>query len=385
MVSGRVFHERFGKAPSVVAVSPGRVNLIGEHIDYLGGCVMPIAIDRHLTVEAAPTEDGSFEILPIRAGFGAPVRITGDDLTKREAAGERWLNYLIGVIAVYRGTGVDVPGFRAVIYSDLPTGAGLSSSAALETAVALVIESLSGVARDVVDRAILCQRAEHEYAGVPCGIMDQLAVGAGKAGHVLHLDCRDLSMRHCPVPDGLVVLTADTGVKHALGDGEYRKRREDCDAAMAILGTDSLRGVSLERVNACEDSLGDRLFRRARHAVTEMARVESFAAALEKGDLPTLGRSMRASHDSLRDDFDVSCPELDHLVDAAFAFGTGRGLVGSRMTGGGFGGSTVSLVRRESAGELKVFLEGAFREKFGRELNCFITSAVDGAKLVTVE
>ncbi len=385
MFEGRVYREQFGSAPSVVAVSPGRVNLIGEHIDYLGGAVMPIAIDRRLTIEAAATDDRSFEILPLGAGFGTPARFGRDDLAPRTGRSEKWLNYLLGVIAQYRAGGVEVPGFRAVIHSDLPAGAGLSASAAFETAVALVVEQLAGVPQDVVSRALLCQRAEHEYAGVPCGIMDQLAVGAGKAGHVLHLDCRDLSMCQCPIPDGLVVLVADSGVKHALGDGEYQKRREDCEAVLSLLGCDSFRSLTLETVRDFRDTLGDRLFRRARHAVTEMARVERFAGALEKGDLVRLGGAMQASHESLRDDYEVSCPELDHLVAAAERFGRERGLVGSRMTGGGFGGSTVSLVRTEAAGDLKAFLEEDYARRFGSELHCFITSAVDGATAIAVE
>jgi galactokinase len=385
MYSGRHFQQHFGHSPTVVAVSPGRINLIGEHIDYLGGCVMPVAIDRHLTVEAAKTTDGTFEFLPIRAGFGSPVVLKREDLVRRSLPEESWQNYLIGVIAGYRAAGVDVPGFRAVIHSDLPTGAGLSSSAALETAVALVIEALTGVEQDVVDRALLCQRAEHDYAGVPCGIMDQLAVGAGKAGHVLHLDCRDLSMQHFPLPSDLAILTADTRVKHALGDGEYRKRREDCDAACAILGTDSLRDFPLEEIERFRETLGDQLFRRVRHAISEMARVTEFSEALVQNDSATLGRTMRESHESLRDDYEVSCPELDHLVEAAYAFGPERGLAGSRMTGGGFGGSTVSLVRADAADALKAHLEGSYRAEFGRELNCFITSAVDGANSITIE
>ncbi len=385
MFSGRVFRDQFGQAPSVVAVSPGRVNLIGEHIDYLGGVVMPIAIDRRLTIEAAPSEDGNFEILPLGTGFGTPARFAKDDFAPRTDPAQKWLNYLLGVIAGYRESGVEVPGFRAVIHADLPAGAGLSASAALETAVALVIEQLTGVKRGVVSRALLCQRAEHEYAGVPCGIMDQLAVGAGKAGHVLHLDCHDLSLRHCPMPEGLVVLVADSGVKHALGDGEYRRRREDCDAVLSLLGGDSFRDLSLGTILDFRDTLGDRLFRRARHAVTEMARVERFATALESGDLDSLGETMQASHESLRDDYEVSCPELDYLVAAAESFGRERGLVGSRMTGGGFGGSTVSLVRAGAAGDLEAHLEADYLRCHGRELHCFITSAVDGATALAVE
>lgn len=385
MDSGMHFQQHYGHLPAVVAVSPGRINLIGEHIDYLGGCVMPVAIDRYLTVEAAKTVDGTFEFLPIRAGFRSPIVLKREELIRCSLPEERWQNYLIGVIAGYSAAGVEVPGFRAVIHSDLPTGAGLSSSAALETAVALVIEGLSGVTLDVADRALLCQKAEHDYAGVPCGIMDQLAVGAGKAGHVLHLDCRDLSMQHFPLSPDLVILTADTGVKHALGDGEYRKRREDCDAACAILGIASLREFPLQMVEQSRADLGERLFRRVHHAVSEMVRVRDFSEALVQQDSATLGRTMRESHESLRDDYEVSCRELDHLVETAYAFGPDRGLIGSRMTGGGFGGSTVSLVEAESAAALKTRLEASYRTEFGRELHCFITSAVDGACSTTIE
>lgn len=379
------FQRHFGTSPSVVAASPGRVNLIGEHIDYLDGLVMPVAIDRHLVIEAAPTEDGSFEIVPVHAGFGSPVRFGKEEIDRREAKEDRWLNYVLGVLAGYREAGIEVPGFRAVIHADLPIGAGLSASAALETATALVIEALSGSRLGVVERALLCQRAEHAYAGVPCGIMDQLAVGAGKAGQALLLDCRDFSLRHFPLPEELAILVTDTGVKHALADGEYRTRREQCESAMHLLGVDSLRGVSLETLEAGRGLIGEMLFRRARHAVTEMERVVQFSAALETDDLFTLGRILREGHESLRDDYEVSCRELDCLVEAGYAFGADIGHIGTRMTGGGFGGSTISLVRREAAGALQTHLGDAFANGFGKRPNAFITSAVDGASVHTVE
>ncbi|MDA7920977.1 galactokinase [Verrucomicrobiales bacterium] len=369
----------FQIAPSVRVGAPGRINLIGEHVDYLGGSVMPIAIARHLTVDAGLSPDDKFRILPVGLGISDPVEFEIEDCKAGADPGHSWLNYVFGVISGYRGAGVQVPAFQAAISSTLPTGAGLSSSAALETAIALVIEALTGVEQDVVDRALICQKAEHDFAGVPCGIMDQLAVGAGKAGHALLLDCSDLSYSNLPIPDGIAVLTADTGVKHALGDGEYRKRRENCESALGILAADSFRGLSLADIETAKEVLGDLLFRRARHAVTEMARVDAFANALKQGDIAPLGRLMRESHESLRSDFDVSCVELDRLVEAAYEFGPERGLIGSRMTGGGFGGSTVSLVAAESADELKNHLEKFYREKFARDLNCFVTSAVDGA------
>lgn len=382
MIRTGEFHRQFHEAPSVVAVAPGRVNLIGEHVDYLGGPVLPAAIDRHLVIEAGPANDGIFEIVPLGAGFGAPARFGKREIRRREAKEERWLNYLLGVVAGYEEAGVSVPAFRAVIHANLPAGAGLSASAALETAAALVVEALSGAALAVADRALLCQRAEHDYAGVPCGVMDQFAVGAGRAGHALRLDCHDLSTRLVPLPEDLVLLVADTGVKHALGDGEYRRRREQCETALAVLGAASFRGMALAEVEANRDRLGDLLFRRARHAVSEMARVDAFVHALESRDDEAIGRILREGHASLRDDYEVSCDELDFLVEAASATGSGNGHVGTRMTGGGFGGSTISLVKREAAEELRSRLQSAFALRFGRRPAAFVTAAVDGARLV---
>lgn len=378
------YEKHFGTTPSVIAESPGRVNLIGEHIDYLDGFVLPVAIDRRLVIEAAATEDGFFEFVPVRAGFGEKVRLGPDEVFPRSEKRERWLNYLLGVIAGYREQGVAVPGFRAVIHGDLPAGAGLSASAALETATALVIETVAGVSWTAEKRALLCQQAEHTYAGVPCGIMDQLAVGAGRAGHALLLDCRDLTTRTVPIPEDLVILVTDTGVKHALGDGEYRLRREQCEAALAFLGAASFRDLDPAVVEAASGRMDETLYRRARHAVTEPQRVHAFVGALASGDLETMGRCLREGHESLRHDFEVSCPELDGLVEAGYAFGAERGHVGTRMTGGGFGGSTVSLVHREAAGSLRSHLEESFARQFGRRPHSFITDSVDGAKASVV-
>lgn len=374
------FESHFGRSATIEITSPGRINLIGEHIDYLGGKVMPIAIGKHLTIFAGRLTERVVEIFPEGMGLGSAVRIDLDHLAKRSNPAELWMNYVIGVLAVYEASGIELPGFCATIDSTLPTGAGLSSSAALETGIALAIEAFSGIEQDVVDRALLCQRAEHEFAGVPCGIMDQLAVGAGREGHALLLDCSDLSIRHVPMPEDLALVTADTGVKHALGDGEYRKRREDCDEILKRFEMASFHELSLEYLQSAGGLLDERLLRRARHAVTEMERVDLFAAALEASDHEALGQLMKGSHESLRVDYEVSCPELDFLVDAAYALPEDSGVVGSRMTGGGFGGSTVTLVERGKADDLIASLEKSYEEKFGRSLNCFITSAVEGAK-----
>ncbi|MEM9015960.1 MAG: galactokinase family protein, partial [Verrucomicrobiota bacterium] len=263
----------FEEEPSVLVESPGRINLIGEHIDYLDGEVMPIAINRHLSLAAGSLDRPALEVVAVGLSEGEPSVVEFHDLIVREESSEAWLNYLIGVVALYREAGVEVPGFRVLIESNLPVGAGLSSSAALETGIALIAEALAGVEQDPIDRALLCQQAEHRYAGVPCGIMDQIAVGAGREDSVVRLDCRDLSIEYIPIPEGLSILAADTGVKHSLADGEYRKRREDCDEALSRIGRESFRDVSEEEVAANEGKLGKQLYRRARHAVTEMRRV----------------------------------------------------------------------------------------------------------------
>ena len=379
MSSIESFESVFGRAPEFVSCAPGRINLIGEHVDYLDGCVMPIAIDRAVTIHFARARGRQSRIWPEGFGLEEPVSFDTNNFYREGPDGVQWLNYVFGVMAGYQDDGLVLPAFDAFISSDLPTGAGLSSSAALEMSVAMLIECLSGLRKGVVERALICQKAEHEWAGVPCGIMDQFASGAGKTGQVLHLDCRDLSFDHAPLPECVSVLTADTQVKHALGDGEYRKRRESCEEAAGILGIDSFRDATLAQVEAAKEELGDLLYRRARHAVSEMQRVEEFSDALKRDQSDRISNLMRCSHNSLRDDFEVSCEELDVLVDAAYEFGPERGLIGSRMTGGGFGGSTVSLVKSEAAEALKAYLEKSYQQKFGRELNCFITSAEDGA------
>lgn len=371
------FQRCFGHPPTVAARAPGRVNLIGEHVDYLGGLVMPVAIDRQVAGLAAPNGTGRIRLWSETRG-GVPLEIDAVPFHPRTGPGA-WLNYPMGVLTLYREAGIIVPGFDAAFFSTLPPGAGLSSSAALETATALLIESLAGVRLDPVDRALLCQRAEHRFAGVPCGLMDQLAVGTSRAGHALLIDCRDLSRDPVPLPGDLSLVVADTGVKHALADGAYRQRREDCEEAARILGVATLRDATLAQVVDASPRLGDRLVRRARHAVTEIDRVRSFATLLRNGDLAGIGPVMRAGHDSLRDDFAVSCPELDCLVAAAESFGADRGLIGSRMTGGGFGGSTVSLVRADAADALARHLEIAFSARFGHAPAVFSTRSADGA------
>lgn len=369
------FFELFATAPTASAVAPGRVNLIGDHIDYLGGAVLPMAIEAHLEILTAPATDGfAFWSDALEA---APLRF--DDLEPETAPERLWLNYPKGVLAGYHERGITPPPFQAAIYSAIPGGAGLSSSAALATACALAIEQLAGVELSVAERAKICQSAEHRYAGVPCGIMDQLAIGAGVEGCAVRIDCENLTTQAIHMPPNIAVVVADTGAKHSLADGQYAARRQDCEQALEILGKASFNEISPANLEQAKSQLDDRLYRRARHAVTEIARVDQFVNALGSGDFETLRSAMAASHQSLRDDFEVSCPELDCLVDAADNFGAQRGLVGARMTGGGFGGSTVNLVHRDAAPALIDRLRDAALAGYGGKITPFSTVPSSGA------
>ncbi len=365
----------------ICAIAPGRINLIGEHIDYLGGDVMPVAIDRYIVVESELHSQPCCEIIAEISGEERTCRIDFTELSRFESPADQWINYMVGVLALTKEGGGKLRGFSARISSDLPTGAGLSSSAALTTAFSLIVDAAAGVDRSLLERALLCQRAEHEYAGVPCGIMDQLAVGAGKANSVLHLNCETEEWSYVDFPPDWALVIADTHVKHQLGDGEYRKRREDCEQILQELARNDFQSLAESELDEQKDRLGNRLYRRARHVVTEMKRVKRFVEALDSRDRESVGSLLLESHRSLRDDYEVSCPELDLLVDSAYKFGSERGLIGSRMTGGGFGGSTISLVERESAEKFQDHLRKNYREKLGRDLDCFITSSVDGASV----
>ncbi|NCF91108.1 MAG: galactokinase [Verrucomicrobiaceae bacterium] len=372
------FRSRFGGDPVLRIEAPGRVNLIGEHIDYLDGWVMPAAIEPRITLLAAPgSESGEIELWSAEQG-GTRAELSTSDHIPRSKPEEAWLNYPIGVLGVYAEHGVTLAACRVAIFSSVPAGAGLGSSAALETATALLIEALSGETCSAKERALRCQKAEHDWVGVPCGIMDQLAVGAGIKGHVLCIDCLSLHVEAIPFPADIHMVVADSGVTHALAESEYGKRRRDCEAALKELGATAWREVTLELVQQNRDQLGERLFRRARHAVTEGQRVADFCTALKTGHPEELPALMRAGHDSLRDDYEVTCPELDFLVDTGFDF-TPWGHFGSRMTGGGFGGATIHLIHESVASAFIKHLRSRYREVFDRDLNCFVTPASEGA------
>jgi galactokinase len=355
-------------------VAPGRVNLIGEHTDYNDGFVLPQAIERGLRI-AVCRRPGSRALLtsdrggaPLDIDLGAPLRAGRSD----------WGRYIAGVLAGFQRLGWAIPGFEARVTADLPAGGGLSSSAALEVGIATVVETLAGRALDPVAKALLCQHAEHEFAGVPCGIMDQFAVTLARRDHALFIDCRSRAVAHVPLGADVAVLVIDSGVKHALADGGYAARRRDCETAARLLGRAALRDVSCTEWPSLEHRLPERERRRARHVITENERVLAFKAAAASGAWPAAGRLMRESHASLRDDFEVSCRELDLICDAV---GRLDGVFGCRMTGGGFGGCAVALVAGPRASALEAAARTACAAALGHVPDVFLTTAAAGTRV----
>ncbi|MEM6473837.1 MAG: galactokinase [Planctomycetota bacterium] len=392
------FTNEFGSAPSLVALAPGRVNLIGEHIDYNDGFVLPMAIDRYVAIAAAP--HASSETLHDRANVASVEMGQAIEIPVSCHASEKvssWGKYIQGVIAGFCESGIQCPSFNAVVASDVPQGGGLSSSAALEVATATMVEGLTGHSLDPVEKSLLCQKAEHEYAGVPCGIMDQFSSVFGRKDHLLLIDCRSHESKEVPFEfEDIEVLITNSNVKHELSGGEYASRRSDCESALAALGKSSWRLVQLEDLQKSREHLTEAEFRRGRHVITEIARTTRAANALRTGDLETVGKLMFESHKSLKDDFKVSCDELDLLVEIAADIqsnGVEKAdqdrpssdtpvIIGSRMTGGGFGGCTVSLVqRRHTSSVIRAFGERYF-DRTGLECSCFSTRPAGGAHLI---
>lgn len=345
--AARSHQYRWGE-PDVVARAPGRVNLIGDHTDYNEGFALPMALPfdtavaldrggRGLGVEIAATGFGAVTIDPGEDPRGAP----------------EWARHVAGVVVLTAAAGIEVAGRRLSIDTDVPIGAGLSSSAALEVATIVALTAAVDVSWSPLDIALLGQRVEHEVVGVPSGIMDQLISAGAVAGHASMLDCRATTLTPVRVPHEVVVAVMDTGTRRALADGSYADRRSACVRAAAALGVTALRDADEGRLGAIADPV-DR--RRARHVVTENQRVLDALEAARAGDVAALGRAMTASHASLRDDFEVSSPALDAVVDAALA---APGCVGARMTGGGFAGCAVALVRRDTAAEFVARVESA--------------------------
>lgn len=348
------FQELFGHKAEVLAEAPGRVNLIGEHIDYSEGFVLPFAIADRTYAAIARNSDGLVRI----ASQQRKNRIFTIDISdvKPGSAGD-WEKYVLGVIwTLDISTGVDI-----LVDGHVPSGAGLSSSAALECSVAVGLNTLFSLGKSLEDLARATQKAENDYVGMPCGIMDQSVSLMGREGSALLLDCRDLSTESVPfdvASQGLELLIIDTQAHHALVDGGYAERRASCESVAAKFAIPSMRNLSMEVLDSRKSEITEVEYIRARHAVTEIARVKGAVAALKASDFTTLGRLINESHISLRDDYTVSCPELDVAVDASLA----AGALGSRMVGGGFGGSAIALIKADQIESVKEAIKRSYAE-----------------------
>jgi galactokinase len=374
----RAFEERYGRRARLFR-APGRVNLIGEHTDYNGGFVLPMAIDRETVAAAAAREDRTVRVCSLDRNEEFAFDLDRPGPPRRGL----WLDYVEGVARALEDGGARLRGADLMLLSDVPAGAGLSSSAALETSAGLALAGVSGLSVEPLGLALAGQQAEHTYVGTMCGIMDQFVAVFGREAHALLIDCRALTAEAVPLDTARVaVAITDTHVRHELSDSEYNDRRAECEQGVRLLaehlpGVRQLRDVSTDDFARFADRLPDTVGRRCRHVVTENARTLAAAEALRRGDLEEVGRLMRRSHESLRDDFEVSCRELDILAETAWAL---EGVLGSRMTGGGFGGSTVSLVRRDRLAEFERVVTEEYRRRVGFAPTVYVSGAAAGAE-----
>ncbi len=371
------FQTVFGCAPEVMVRAPGRVNLIGEHTDYNDGFVLPAAIDRAIHMAGRRRADRTVRLHAVDYGESAEFNL---DAIERDAQ-HRWSNFSRGVTKFLLAGGHSLPGADIAIHGDVPREAGLSSSAALEVATVAFWSKLAGLKLDALRAVKLARRAENEFVGMPCGIMDQFASALSRANQALFLDCRDLSYRHVPLRADVKIVVCNSGVRRELTKSEYELRLRQCQQAVAQLGTTglavkSLREVDLADLESAREALGDLLYRRAHHVVSENQRVLDAVKALEGGDLERFGELMHASHESLRDDYEVSCRELDALVESARRQ---PGVLGARMTGGGFGGCTVNLVQAEAAESFAEAVRGDYKQAIGLDAEIYVCHASDGA------
>lgn len=373
------FALRYGSKPMWISAAPGRVNIIGEHTDYNGGFVLPAAIDRRTIVAAAPNNLRALRL------FSASLQ--REDTIDLQAGVEpipnAWSNYIRGVARGFQMLDARIPGLDLLIDSNVPLGGGLSSSAALEVATATLLEAVTGQLITPMQKVLLCQKAEHDFAGVPCGIMDQMASAVSREGHLLLLDCRSLETAFVPFQDPAIsILIVNTRVRHELTGGEYAQRRASCNQAAAALGVEFLRESTLEQLNACRSNLDPVAWQRARHVVTENSRTFQAREAIQNRRWAEAGALMYASHASLRDDFAVSCRELDTVVEIAQSMGEHGGVYGCRMTGGGFGGCAVALIQSAAQKEIVLRMRAAYQAATATAPSLYVTPPAAGAALV---
>jgi galactokinase len=371
---GRRFQERFGETPRVYS-APGRVNLIGEHTDYNDGFVMPAAIGFRTQIAVALRRDRKLVIYS--ENYAEQVEFDLDNLPPTRAS--HWSDYALGVAEMVVHSGVRLRGANLLVSGDVPQGAGLSSSASIEVAVGFTLLDLVGEPIDLTQLALLAQRAENEFVGAKCGIMDQFVSTHGKLDQALLLDCRSLDYRLLPLA-GVPLVISNTMVKHSLSQGEYNERRAECEEGVRKLAqhlptAKALRDVTLDDLDVYGHELSDKVLRRCRHVITENTRCLQAADALDAGDLPAFGALMRQSHTSLRDDFEVSCAELDLMVELGEQV---DGVYGTRMTGGGFGGCTITLMKSECVPAFQTSVSAGYEKVTGRIPEIYVCSAADG-------
>jgi galactokinase len=375
------FSKIYGRQPRWIVAAPGRVNVIGEHTDYNDGFVLPTAIDRYAVMAADKSADGKSTI-QIRDITGIEPALI--DLSVPVKPGKpKWSNYPRGVVAGCLERNLNPGGLDVLLHSTVPLGSGLSSSASLEVCMATLIEAVTGRTMVPVEKALLCQKAEHEFAGVPCGIMDQFISVMGQQNNLLLLDCRSHETQFVPMNDPAVsLLVINSNVKHELANGEYAQRRAQCEAAVKVLGVPSLRDATPEMLEGAKAKMDEVVFRRARHVIGEIERTLHAAEGIRASNWPTVGQLMYASHRSLRDDYEVSCKELDAIVEIAEDIGIKGGVFGCRMTGGGFGGCAIALVQTENVEAITEKIAIDYRKKTGITATIFVTRPAAGATIV---
>ncbi|MBN1889636.1 MAG: galactokinase [Thermoflexales bacterium] len=371
------FSRRIGARPALVARAPGRVNLIGEHTDYNSGFVLPMAIDRDVCIAARARRDRTVRLLSLDFDQQDQFQL---DAIQRVGQAVTWGDYVRGVAKVLQEAGYGLRGADMAISGNVPAASGLSSSAAIELATTSAFRALNELELDPVQAARLAQRAENTFVGVQCGIMDQFIASLGKANHALLIDCRSLEFRPVPLPVGVSVVIAHTGVRRGLSSSEYNTRRSQCEAGAWQLGVDTLRDVSIETFEARKGELPPDVAARCQHVVYENARVLQSVEALERGDLESFGQLMIESHASLRDLYEVSCAELDAMVEIACQV---PGCIGARLTGAGFGGCAVAMARDEAVVDLVATIQRDYPARNGKTPEVYLCQAADGAGILS--
>ncbi|MFN0176435.1 MAG: galactokinase [Saprospiraceae bacterium] len=377
----QAFRRKFGETPAIIVRAPGRINLIGEHTDYNEGFVLPAAIDRAVWFAVSPRDDQRlhFQALDLGEEFQG-------DLKNLEKSSLGWPNYLLGCFSELLRDGQQILGANLVFSGDIPVGAGLSSSAAIESGMLFALNELYQLGISRPDLARLAQRAENNFVGMNCGIMDMFASLMGRAGCALKLDCRSLQHEYIPLQvQETAILLCDTGVKHQLVDSEYNTRRQECEEGVRHLqriypNVYSLRDVDMNMLRSEKSLLREVVFQRCKYIVEENQRVESACNALKENGFPAIGSLLYASHEGLKNEYQVSCPELDFLVDHT---PDSLSFFGARMVGGGFGGCTINLLKKEAVEGFQTYIARKYREKWGRELRMWEVKITDGVNKMT--